>query len=79
MTIAVDLGRKATKPTMSKRFCFDDFSALLDRTPKLSLTEEEIKIRAQSLTDTDLQDKQAGNNDNSLPRVHKHQGNVREI
>ena len=43
-----------------KRFCFDYSSALLDRTPKLSLTEEEIKIRAQSLTDTDLQDKQAG-------------------
>ena len=51
---------------LPKRFCFDYFSALLDLTPKLSLTEEEIKMRAQSLTDTDLQDKQAGNNDNSL-------------
>ena len=37
------------------------FSALSDRIPKLSMTEDEIKLRAQSLTDTDLQDKQNGN------------------
>ena len=36
------------------------FSALSDCVPKLSMTEDEIKTRAQSLTDTDLQDKQNG-------------------
>ena len=36
------------------------FSALNDRVPKLSMTEDDIKLRAQSLTDTDLQDKQNG-------------------
>ena len=40
-------------------YCFFYFSAL-KRDCRLSLTEDEIKRRAQPLTDTDLQDKQAG-------------------
>lgn len=36
------------------------FSGLTDRPPRLSMTEKEIKSRAQPLTDTDLQDKQNG-------------------
>ncbi|KAK3104788.1 hypothetical protein FSP39_010149 [Pinctada imbricata] len=36
------------------------YRALRERPAKLSMTEEEIKERAQPLTDTDLQDKQTG-------------------
>nr|XP_022338684.1 uncharacterized protein LOC111134145 isoform X2 [Crassostrea virginica] len=36
------------------------YSGLTERRPVLSMTEDEIKLRAQPLTDTDLQDKQAG-------------------
>ena len=42
------------------------YSALTDRVPKLSMTEDDIKLRAQSLTDTDLQDKQNGRKNFSL-------------
>ncbi|XP_062591696.1 uncharacterized protein LOC134253200 isoform X2 [Saccostrea cucullata] len=36
------------------------YSGLTERRPVLSMTEDEIKLRAQPLTDTDLQDKQTG-------------------
>lgn len=35
-------------------------SGLTERRPVLSMTEDQIKLRAQPLTDTDLQDKQTG-------------------
>eukprot|EP00105_Crassostrea_gigas_P034556 XP_019918704.1 PREDICTED: uncharacterized protein LOC105318101 isoform X1 [Crassostrea gigas] len=36
------------------------YSGLTERRPVLSMTEDQIKLRAQPLTDTDLQDKQTG-------------------